>query len=66
MSNPMCHRVWCHEHGFCDRLRRIATCTDELARIRSTFGKNHPQAMIIEVGELDQLEELHRLIWEEE
>jgi putative lipoic acid-binding regulatory protein len=39
---------------------------DELAQVRSTFGKYHPQAVIIEVGEMDQLSELHRLIWEEE
>jgi type II secretory pathway component PulJ len=49
-----------------DRVERIATCMDELARVRRTFGKHHPQAMIIEVGEMDQLSELHRLLWEEQ
>jgi hypothetical protein len=47
-----------------DRVERIATCMDELARLRNTFGHFHPQAVIIEVGELDQLEELHRLVWD--
>jgi len=47
-----------------DRVERIATCMDELARVRRTFGKHHPQAMIIEVGEMDQLSELHRLLWD--
>jgi hypothetical protein len=36
-----------------DRVERIATCTDNLERIRSTFGKGHPEAMIIQVGQCD-------------
>jgi hypothetical protein len=47
-----------------DRLERITTCMAELERIRETFGKNHPQAVIIQVGECDWLSELHRLLWE--
>ena len=47
------------------RQKAIATCMDDLAAIRSTFGKNHPQSVSIQVWECDQLEELHRLIWEE-
>jgi hypothetical protein len=48
-----------------DRVERIVTCMDTLASIRSTFGKKYPVdlTMVIQVGELDQLEELHRLLW---
>ena len=49
-----------------DRLECITKCMEELARIRSTFGTHHPEATGIEIGELDQLEELHRLLYEGE
>jgi hypothetical protein len=52
-----------------DRLERIATCMDELENNRESQRKYKEPAslrMIIEVGEMDQLSELHRLIWEEQ
>ncbi len=52
-----------------DRLERIEKCMDELAYNRDSQRKYKEPAdlrMVIEVGELDQLEELHRLLhdWE--
>jgi len=46
------------------RTERICTCMDELARIRADYKQQPELAMIIAVGELDQLSELHRLLWE--
>jgi hypothetical protein len=47
-----------------DRLERIATCMAELERIYAGYKEQPELAMIIAVGELDQLSELHRLVWE--
>ena len=47
-----------------DRLERITQCMEELERVRETFGKKHPQAVIIQVGQCDWISELHRLLWD--
>ena len=47
-----------------DRLERIATCMAELERIYADYKAAPEQAMAICIGELDQLSELHRLLWE--
>jgi hypothetical protein len=47
-----------------DRLERIATCMAELERIYADYKAAPEQAMFIAVGEMDQLSELHRLVWE--
>jgi hypothetical protein len=47
-----------------DRLERIATCMAELERIYADYKEQPELATIIAVGELDQLSELHRLLYE--
>jgi hypothetical protein len=52
-----------------DRVERIVACMEFLEWVRSQWPANrlNPDrgaAMINQVGELDQLSELHRLIWE--
>lgn len=43
------------------RLKQIARCMDELSSIRSLAPAGYWGALL---GEMDWLEELHRLIWE--
>lgn len=47
-----------------DRLERIATCMAELERIYADYKAAPEQAMFICIGEMDQLSELHRLLYE--
>ncbi len=50
-----------------DRLERIAKCMDELENIRESqrlYKEPTSLRMIIQVGELDQLSELHRLLYD--
>lgn len=50
-----------------DRLERIVKCMDELENNREyqrLYKEPAMLRMIIEVGELDQLAELHRLLYE--
>ena len=47
-----------------DRLERIATCMAELERIYADYKAAPELGMFICVGEMDQLSELHRLVWE--
>lgn len=50
-----------------DRVERIVKCMDELESNREAQRLHKEPAMlrmIIEVGELDQLEELHRLLYD--
>jgi len=49
-----------------DRVERIATCMEDFAWCRAQRSTPEGKTMINQVGELDQLSELHRLIWEEE
>ena len=49
------------------RIDQIARCTDELGRLRE-YQRAHPENCNIGgaiLGEMDWLEELHRLVWEE-
>jgi hypothetical protein len=49
-----------------DRLERIAKCMDELEVCRKAMQCEEPTniRMAIQIGECDQLTELHRLLWE--
>ena len=47
------------------RLEQIAKCTDNLEEIRHGF-KTNDQPMLNLLGQMDQWEELHRLLYEEE
>jgi hypothetical protein len=47
-----------------DRLERIATCMAELERIYADYKAAPEQAMFICIGEMDQLSELHRLLFD--
>ena len=54
-----------------DRLSRITRCMNELEFIRGWYGKSEAElatkgfwVMGLELGEMDQLTELHRLLYE--
>ena len=46
-------------------MEQIAKCTDNLEEIRHWF-KTNDQPMLNLLGQMDQWEELHRLLYEEE
>ena len=47
------------------RLQEIARCTDELASLRDSYGLSRPGDRAgVTLGEMDWLEELHRLLYD--